>query len=264
MVEVGTNHQIETFVVALDPRVHNGNRMQVVDRSGPQPLMKSSWNMGARRAGIMRGDELFLLQVGVDGGVFARGRAASNIYVAPHHDVQLAQRGLSLNYLDIEWFQTLPAALWLKRATLEQQLSGVNWAQIRDSGFHLDSVTAQRVRRTWEQHYRQNLMRAHLLTHNGGPQNTVRSNGTIRPEVQPRSTAQTSAEFVIRLYLETFKETWSDAQRRAAAEGFNVTQMRDFSAEELTESMAAMSATIFSWEEWLKAARSVRSRTIKI
>ena len=264
MAKVGNDLQTETFVVALDPRIRHGNSMQVVGKSGLQPLIRSSWNMGARRAGIMRGDEVFLLQVGVVSGVFARGRAISNIYSAPHHDAQLAQRGLSLNYLDIEWFQTLPAVLWLKRATLEQQLPGVNWTQIRESGFHLDSSTAERLTRTWEAHYRDNLNRAYSVSRNGELQSTVRSHRPIEPPMRPVSPSQTPADVVIDLYLKTFNDSWSDAQRRAAAEGFNVTQMRDFTTQELAESLASIPPAKFSWEEWLKAARTVRSKTVKI
>jgi hypothetical protein len=74
----------------------------------------------------------------------------------------------------------------------------------------------------------------------------------------------TAPEWIIERWLDRTGERWPEAQRDAAADGPRVAALTAFTGEELTQALDRLEAGSLTWDGWLAAAVSVRSRSIRV
>ncbi len=74
----------------------------------------------------------------------------------------------------------------------------------------------------------------------------------------------TDPGWIIDRWLERTGERWSDAQRRAGAEGPRVVALAGFTEEELDRALADPGSEPLTWDTWHAAAVAARSRSIRV
>jgi hypothetical protein len=74
----------------------------------------------------------------------------------------------------------------------------------------------------------------------------------------------TDPEWIIDRWLERTGERWSDAQRRAGAEGPRVVALAGFTEEELDRALADPGSEPLTWDTWHAAAVAARSSSIRV
>lgn len=74
----------------------------------------------------------------------------------------------------------------------------------------------------------------------------------------------TDPEWIIDRWLERTGEEWSEAQRRAAAQGTRVLGLAAFTVDELDQALAEVDVDPPTWDAWSSAVVVVRSRSIRV
>lgn len=74
----------------------------------------------------------------------------------------------------------------------------------------------------------------------------------------------TDPEWIIDRWLERTGEEWSEAQRRAAAQGTRVLGLAAFTVDELDQALVEVDVVPLTWDAWSSAVVAVRSRSIRV